>query len=221
MNAELGCCYIILFNNGFIKGGKSGDFGKRYKAHKARAAALGISVKKAFYPEPHTAYHSNEKRLLSALSAVSEARVGEFFRGVSEDLAVQALNFLGLEISLIQEYRFTAFRKGFSEIAADKEMTMEPYRVLLYLMSRLDFDNFIYVTQAEIAAFLGMKKPNVSRAMKLLERKELILRGPKLGHSHAWRLNPDYGYKGDPKGKVCQPDGKKTVFKVIDGGRKD
>jgi len=32
-------------------------------------------------------------------------------------------------------------------LAADKDMTMEPYRVLLYLMSRLDFDNFIYVTQ--------------------------------------------------------------------------
>ena len=114
-----------------------------------------------------------------------------------------------------------AFRKGFSEIAADKEMTMEPYRVLLYLMSRLDFDNFIYVTQTEIADYLDIKKPNVSRAMKLLERKELILRGPKLGHSHAWRLNPDYGYKGDPEGKVCQPDGKKTVFRVIDGGKKD
>jgi len=221
MNAELGCCYVIIFSNGFIKGGKSGDFGKRYKAHKARSASLGISVKKAFYTEPHAAYHSNEKRLLSALSAVSEARIGEFFCGVAEDLAVQALNSLGLEISSINEYRFTAFRKSFSEIAADKEMTLEPHKVWLYLMSRLDFDNFIYVAQTEIADRLGMKKPNVSRSIKLLERKELILRGPKLGHSHAWRLNPDYGYKGDPDGKVCQPDGKKTVFRVIDGGKKD
>ena len=114
-----------------------------------------------------------------------------------------------------------AFKKAFLGIAADKEMTTEPYRVLLYLMSRLDFDNFIYVAQTEIADYLGMKKPHVSRTMKLLERKGLILRGPKLGHSHAWRLNPDYGYKGDPDGKVCQPDGKKAVFKVIDGGRKD
>jgi hypothetical protein len=116
---------------------------------------------------------------------------------------------------------FVVSQEPMAMLAADKDMTMEPYRVLLYLMSRLDFDNFIYVTQAEIADFLGMKKQSVSRAMKLLERKALILRGPKLGHSHAWRLNPDYGYKGDPGGKVCQPDGKKTVFKVIDGGRKD
>jgi CRP-like cAMP-binding protein len=221
MNAESGCCYIILFSNGFIKGGKSGDIGKRYKAHKARAAALGISVKKAFYTEPHPAYHANEKRLLSALSAVSEARVGEFFRGVTEASAIEALASLGLEISSIQERRFMAFKKTFLDIAADKEMTLEPLKVWLYLMSRLDFDNFLYVTQNEVADYLGMKKPHVSRAMKLLERKALILRGPKAGHSHAWRLNPDYGYKGDPEGKVCQPDGKKAVFKVIDGGKKD
>lgn len=116
---------------------------------------------------------------------------------------------------------FVVSQEPMAMLAADKDMTLEPHRVLLYLMSRLDFDNFIYVTQAEIADYLGIKKPNVSRAMKLLERKGLILRGPKLGHSHAWRLNPDYGYKGDPDGKVCQPDGKKTVFRVIDGGKKD
>jgi hypothetical protein len=116
---------------------------------------------------------------------------------------------------------FAVSQEPMAMLAADKDMTMEPYRVLLYLMSRLDFDNFIYVTQTEIADFLGMKKPHVSRAIKLLERKELILRGPKLGHSHAWRLNPDYGFKGNPEGKVCQPDGKKTVFRVIDGGKKD
>lgn len=116
---------------------------------------------------------------------------------------------------------FVVSQEPMAMLAADKDMTLEPHRVLLYLMSRLDFDNFIYVTQAEISDYLGIKKPNVSRAMKLLERKGLILRGPKLGHSHAWRLNPDYGYKGDPDGKVCQPDGKKTVFRVIDGGKKD
>lgn len=116
---------------------------------------------------------------------------------------------------------FVASQDPMAMLAADKEMTMEPCRVFLYLLSRLDFDNFIYVTQAEIADFLGMQKPHVSRAIKFLERKEMILRGPKLGHSHAWRLNPNYGYKGDPEGKVSRPDGKKTVFKVIDGGKKD
>jgi hypothetical protein len=28
-------------------------------------------------------------------------------------------------------------------------------------------------------------------------------------------------YKGDLDGKVCRPDGKKAMFKVIDGGKKD
>ena len=103
MNTEVGFCYIVLFSNGFVKGGKTKDIFKRYKTHKATAIALGISVKKAFYTEFHPDYHANEKRLLSALSAASKERVGEFFRGVTEISAVQALNSLGFRINSIEE----------------------------------------------------------------------------------------------------------------------
>ncbi len=42
-----------------------------------------------------------------------------------------------------------------------------------------------------------LKQPNVSRAMKILEEKEIILRGPKVGRSYAFMLNPDFGWKGN------------------------
>ena len=44
-----------------------------------------------------------------------------------------------------------------------------------------------------------MKRPNVSRAIKLLEQKEIIIRGPKVGRSHAFMLNPEFGWKGKVK----------------------
>jgi len=52
----------------------------------------------------------------------------------------------------------------------------------------------------EMAAALDMKRPSVSRAMKLLADKQIILRGPKIGNVSSYRLNPHYGGKG--KGKV-------------------
>lgn len=83
-----------------------------------------------------------------------------------------------------------------AEIAADPDMGTETFRVFLYLNARLDFENLIQVPQTEIAAALGMKRPSVNRAIRLLETKQIILRGPKVGHSSSWKLNVHYGWKG-------------------------
>jgi hypothetical protein len=82
-----------------------------------------------------------------------------------------------------------------AEIAADRDMGLEAWRVFAYLNSRLDFENLILVPQTEMATALTMKRPLVSRAVKLLTDKEIILRGPKMGSVSSYRLNPHYGWK--------------------------
>ncbi|MCP4393510.1 MAG: MarR family transcriptional regulator [Alphaproteobacteria bacterium] len=71
-------------------------------------------------------------------------------------------------------------------------------------MTEGDFENFIQVPQVEIARELRMHKQNVNKAIKLLLEKDILIRGPKIGKSSSWRLNPNYGYKGSPKGKVLK-----------------
>ena len=83
-----------------------------------------------------------------------------------------------------------------AEIAADPQMGTEAFRVFLYLNARLDFENLIQVPQIEIATALGMTKQSVYRAVKLLETKQIILSGPKVGRSGSWKLNVHYGWKG-------------------------
>ena len=84
-------------------------------------------------------------------------------------------------------------------LAVDRDLKGETYRVLLFLLSRLDFENWIQVPQVEIALKLQMHKQDVNKAMKLLESKGIILKGPKAGRSYAFRLNPYYGWKGKVK----------------------
>lgn len=95
-------------------------------------------------------------------------------------------------------------------MAFDKELSrQEPTRVFWYMVKRLDFENYIRVPQAEIAEALEMKRSNVSKAIALLESKGVLLRGPKVGPSYSWRLNPNCGFKGDPSGKIVKfSDGK-------------
>ena len=84
-------------------------------------------------------------------------------------------------------------------LAKDKDLTGEVLRVFLFVCSRLDFQNWIQITQVEICEELELNKSNVSRAIKLLISKRIVLQGPKLGRSFAYRLNPDYGWKGKVK----------------------
>ena len=51
----------------------------------------------------------------------------------------------------LTERWFMAFQDSFEEIAKDPEMTGETYKVLMYLYSKLDFENFIQQSQMDIA----------------------------------------------------------------------
>ncbi len=95
-----------------------------------------------------------------------------------------------------RERFFMGFQDAFIAIAKDHELTLEPMNILLYLFGQLNFENYLHVSQKDIAEALGMKKGNVSRAIKLLIDKGIILDGPKVGKTKTYRLNPDYGWKG-------------------------
>ena len=115
----------------------------------------------------------------------------------------------------LTERWFMAFQDTFEELAKDPELTLEPKNVLLYLFSKLDFENFIQLSQTDIAEGLGMHKQHVSRAMKLLASKQIILEGPKVGRSKYYRLNPHYGWKGKVKNLETE---RKSHLKAIIGG---
>lgn len=115
---------------------------------------------------------------------------------------------------------FMAFQDSFEEIAKDPDMTGENYRVLFYLYSKLDFENFIQQTQKDIAEGLGIRKEHVSRAMKLLTDKQIILEGPKTGRVKCYQLNPDYGWKGKVKNlEEYRREQGRVALELIKGGK--
>lgn len=96
----------------------------------------------------------------------------------------------------IKNQRFVmTFQDSLITISKDKELTGEMKSVLLFLMGNLEFDNYITIKQVEIAKELEMQKTNVSRAMRLLVSKKIILK-VKEGTTTGYKLNPTYGWKG-------------------------
>ena len=84
-------------------------------------------------------------------------------------------------------------------LAKDKDIKGETHRVLWFIGGILDFENWVQLSITEIGNELDLKQQSVSRAIKVLEQKEIILRGPKVGRSYAFMLNPEFGWKGKVK----------------------
>jgi|SRR5699024_4898428 len=82
------------------------------------------------------------------------------------------------------------------EYLAVSNLKNEQYRVLMYLFSKLDFDNFINISQTEMAESLKMSRPSASRSMKALEELDILRKGPKIGNGNTYRLNPLFAHKG-------------------------
>ena len=85
---------------------------------------------------------------------------------------------------------------------ANSKLTQEQYRVLCYLMGKLDFENYIVIKQTQAAKELGIKQPNISAAIKKLEELDIICQGPRSGMVKSYQLNPYYAFKGKNQQKM-------------------
>jgi biotin operon repressor len=95
------------------------------------------------------------------------------------------------------------FRKeGFVQMsqAAMLELAQNPVsgearRVLDALCAVLDFENFIQLSQTDLAKLIGMERPNVTRAITELAERGIIIKGMKVGRTLTYRLSPTFGFK--------------------------
>ena len=87
-----------------------------------------------------------------------------------------------------------------AEILAQSDLGANDFKVLMKLLSVLDYENLIQVSQADIARELDMHRQHVQRSIKRLIQLGIILEGVKIGISRSYRLNPSFGWKGSAKG---------------------
>lgn len=99
----------------------------------------------------------------------------------------------------IKEGWFMGFQAGFLELAKDEQLRGQPLVVLLALFAKLDFENFIAVSQADLSRELNIGRNRISEAFSTLKARGVILAGPKVGTAQTYRLNPGYAWKGNVK----------------------
>ena len=80
-------------------------------------------------------------------------------------------------------------------LLAKLNLPNEQYRVLLALLSQVDFENYLTISQTELAKEIGMKQSHISRAIKGLREHNIIVEGPRAGLNKTYRFNPYVAHK--------------------------
>ena len=85
-------------------------------------------------------------------------------------------------------------------VAHSKQLHLSRDSLVHYaLLERLDYENWIQISQSDIARRTGLLQPHVSASIKKLIATGFILIGKKVGSSWTYRLNPEFGWMGSGK----------------------
>lgn len=90
---------------------------------------------------------------------------------------------------------FKGFMYMFEKMSKDKELGTYDLRVLMYLLGNVGFENWISITQENIASELEIKRPNIARTLKKLSEKNIISK-EKVGRSNFYKVNPEFVWRG-------------------------
>jgi len=121
--------------------------------------------------------------------ASAAARVGLFDTETGEMLDKGRLIYVPPKMRI--KGFFMANQMGFEKLAKSG-LTCEGFRVLMFMLSRMDYENAISISQKEIGEALGMHKQNVSRAVKALRTAGVF----DVEAAHVVYLATDLGWKG-------------------------
>lgn len=97
------------------------------------------------------------------------------------------------------ELWFKGFMQGIISLAQDQDLSRTAYRIFLYLMGNMSWQNEIFYPQSSICAALGLSQNMVSRSLKQLVDKKILIKWHKIGRSTSYKLNPEYAWKGTNK----------------------
>lgn len=103
---------------------------------------------------------------------------------------------------------------------AQADLGKEAMRVLFAALAKLDFENWLSLSHADLGRELGIKRPNISRAIARLVEEGVLIAGPKLHGRGTYTLNPHYGWKGSAKGhqQALLDRMKARGLSVVEGG---
>lgn len=133
-----------------------------------------------------TEQHSENR---TGKGAMANARVGLIDKETGEVIDEGSLIYVQKRVRI--KGFFMEMQEGFESLAK-RRIGAEALNVLMLLIGRMGYENVTRMTHREIGEVLAMKRQNVTRALKTLQKAGVI----EPSEHHALHLHTDYGWKG-------------------------
>jgi len=97
------------------------------------------------------------------------------------------------------------FQEGLDWLA-EQDLKGKDLKILLKILSQLDFDNYWHVEQKYLAEEMGLDRSNLSKTIRKLVDLGILYRDTKKGKTRSYRLNPTIAHKGAKNYKATLAD---------------
>jgi hypothetical protein len=91
------------------------------------------------------------------------------------------------------------FSEGLSRLAMDKDLNGTDIRVLLFILSIMEYENLLNTTQKALSEGLGIVQQEVSKSIKKLIEGGYLKIVDKNGRQNIYQLNPHLAFKSRAK----------------------
>lgn len=107
---------------------------------------------------------------------------------------------------------FASNQKKLCLMLINKEISGIDRAILDYLMAYMEIGNYCTINQKMLAEEIGIAAPNVSRSIKKLVEKGILLKEDKKnGRLNIYRINPEFAWKGAIKEGIKEKNHLKLV----------
>lgn len=93
-------------------------------------------------------------------------------------------------------------QSALEKIVNNKDLKLTDYRVFLLISSVVDYENYVLLSQVDLAERLGISKGTLGTSMKKLVDLGILIKGPKFGRNVSYRLAPTTAWKGTAKNHI-------------------
>jgi hypothetical protein len=102
---------------------------------------------------------------------------------------------LPIQKKKFKEAFIMVFQSGLEYIATDKRLTGRDKTVIMFLLSKMEFENWIHINQSVIAEKLNIAQPHISTILNKLTKCGYLDK-IKDGKNNAYRFNEVFVWKG-------------------------
>lgn len=91
------------------------------------------------------------------------------------------------------------FNDALLDVVLDEDLIGQDFRVLFYILSTMEYENFYQKSQKAIADELKIQQPHISKSFSKLIAKGWIRVIGQVGRQNIYRINPHLAFKSRAK----------------------